>query len=216
MIDPVIEVAGERGFDLWPVLGHRRLTYLALHGGLSDRETGSAVYEILHWFHTDDDGAPATSVDSYLQHALGPYDPEGTQPLAMGGLRFTDATTGVTILPGCCYSIDERIEVYGVLDGGTECWLGHSPDGRLTICDGVVEIVQDTDEPSRGLIRATEGDLRAGMADVEAKLSAFVGRVADWALEHAPAHADRLAEVVALGLVVERRQVSLSRRSENR
>ncbi|MBL0886396.1 hypothetical protein [Myceligenerans indicum] len=132
-IEPVIEVLGDDNFDLWPVVRREGFWYLALHAGLSDVEVGTAVHQMLHRFHTDENGDDAATRDIYMDRALPPTGPDGVVPMAMGGLRFTDLTTGETVLPGRCSSIDERSEVFEVLDGDRPgCGLGHDPDAGLT------------------------------------------------------------------------------------
>ncbi|GAA2227931.1 hypothetical protein GCM10010413_24760 [Promicromonospora sukumoe] len=201
-IDQVIEVLGEDAFDLWPVVGQGGHWYLALHGELSDAEVGTAVHQILRWFHTDENGDEAPSLDVYLGQALGPHDPDGTQPMAMGGPRFTDTSTGDVVIPGCCNSLDERFEILEVLDGGrTECWLGHSPVAAVTLRHGLVEIIQDAEEPASAVLRFSPEEMRGALARAEADLDGFRERVAVWARTHAPEHSGALFDAVAGALV---------------
>ncbi|MBE1878054.1 hypothetical protein [Myceligenerans pegani] len=200
-IEPVIEVLGDDAFDLWPVVGRGGCWYLALHGDLSDAEVGTAVHQILHWFHTDENGDEAASRDIYLDRALGPSDPDGAVPLATGGLQFTDLMSGETVLPGCCYSIDERSEIVDVLDGELPgCWLGHSPDAGVTMRNGNVEITQDAEDSTRPVLCFGPEEVRAALAVAEVDLDGFCDRAATWAAAHVPAHAGRLAEAVARAL----------------
>lgn len=160
------------------------------------------MHQILRWFHTDENGDEAPSLDVYLGWALGPHDPYDTQPMAMGGLRFTDTCTGAAILPGCCYSLDERFEVREVLDGDrTGCWLGHSPTVTLTLRDGLVEIVQDAEDSASPVLRFSPREVYGALARAEADLDGFRERVATWARMHAPTHSGALADAVARALV---------------
>lgn len=200
-IEPVIEVLGDDTFGLWPVVGREGFWYLALHADLSDAEVGTAVHQILRWFHTDENGDEAPSRDVYLDRALGPAEPDGAVPLAMGGLRFTGLTTGETVLPGCCYSIDERSEIVDVLDGDLPgCCLGHSPETGITMRDGIVEITQDAEDSTRPVLRFDSREVRFALARAEAELDGFCDRAATWAATHAPAQADRLALALARAL----------------
>lgn len=217
-IEPVIEVLGDDTFNLWPVVGREGSWYQTLHGDLSDAEVGTAVHQILHWFHTDENGYEAPTLAVYLDRALGQHDPEGTLPMAMGGLRFVDTSTGTVILPGCCYSIDERFEILEVLDGSQPgCWLGHSPDGGIALRDGLVEIVQDAEDPAGAVMRFPSVEVRAALDRAEADLDEYCGRVAIWAVTHAPEQARNLSEAITRALVVGS-QVSgeSSARSESR
>lgn len=199
--EPVIEVFGDDSFDLWPAVGRGGFWYQALHGGMSDAEVGTAVHQVLRWFHTDEKGDDAPTRAVYLSRALGPHDPDGAVPIAMGGLRFTDTNTGASILPGCCYSIDERSEILDVLDGSLPgCWLGHSPDAGVTLRGGLVEIVQDADDPARPVLRFAPEEVRTALTRAEGDLDGFCDRVVAWAREHAPEHADLLPDVVARAL----------------
>lgn len=200
-VEPVVEVLEDDAFDLWPVVGREGFWHLALHGDLPDAEVGTAVHQILRWFHTDENGDEAPSLAAYLGRALGPHDPDGYQPIAMGGLRFIDTGTGTAILPGCCYSIDERFEILDVLDGSQPgCWLGHSPDAGITLRDGLVEIVQDAEDPACPVLRFAPEEVRAALTRTEADLDGFCDRVPTWAATHTPEHAGLLSDAVARAL----------------
>jgi hypothetical protein len=199
--EPVIEVLGDDTFDLWPVVGREGFWYQTLHGDMSDAEVGTAVHQVLRWFHTDEKGDEAANVAVYLGRALGPHDPGDARPLAMGGLRFIETSTGISITPGCCYSIDERSEILDVLDGSLPgCWLGHSPDAGITLRDGLVEIVQDAEDPARPVFRVAPDEARAALAQAEADLDRFCSRLAPWTAAHAPMHAELLPDAVARAL----------------
>lgn len=200
-VEPVLEVLGGTEIELWPVVGRDGFWYLALHGDLTKREVGTAVHQILRWFYTDDEGDPASTVEEYLARALAPYDADDARPLAMGGMQFTDTVTGSTILPGCCYSIDERSELVDVLGGRTAtCWFGHDPDAVLTVRDGLVEIVQDAQDLSRPVLRFPLDQVRVALARAEEDLDRFCDLVTTWAAEHTPAHADALPAGVTRAL----------------
>ncbi len=200
-IEPVVEVLHDAEFDLWPVVGRDGFWYLALHGDLTEPEVGTGVHQILRWFYTDDQGNPAPTVEDYLARALAQHSPGDDQPMAMGGLRFTDTVTGATVLPGCCYSVDERSEVHDVLDGKRPaCWFGHDPDAGLAVRDGLVEIAQDIEDASRPVLQFAADQVRTALARAEVDLDHFCDRTAAWAAVHAPGHVHTLPGVVARAL----------------
>ncbi len=202
-IEPVVEVVGDAEFDLWPVVGRDGFWYLALHGDLTEREVGTALHQVLRWFHTDEQGIGVATVDDYLARALAPRGADDVRPMAMGGMRFTDTATGVTILPGCCYSIDERSEIVDVLDGRRPgCWFGHDPDAGFAIRDGVVEITQDAEDLDQPVLRFAPDEVRTALARAETDLRRFCDCVATWAARHVPKHAHTLPEAVARALEV--------------
>jgi hypothetical protein len=201
-IEPVIEVLGDTEFDLWPVVGRDGSWLLALHGEMREREVGTAVHQILRWFYADDRGRPASTIEEYLARALASHGVDDVQPMAMGGLRFTDVVTGGTILPGCCFSIDERSEMSDVLDGKrSECWLGHIPSVGVTVRDGLFEVAQDTEDPTQPVLTFDLDEARAAFAGAEADLDRFCDRATTWAAEMIPGHTRRIRDSIAGALV---------------
>lgn len=200
-IEPVVEVLGDAEFDLWPVVGRDGSWYQVLHGDLTEREVGTAVHQVLRWFYDDDQGSPAQTIEDYLGRALAPHGPGDAQLMASGGVRFTDTVTGATILPGCCYMVDERSEILDVVDGRRPgCWLGHDPDGGMTLREGVVEITQASEGRRPTLLRFPADEVRAAFDRSESDLDRFCDLVLTWATTHTPGQAHTLTNAVARAL----------------
>ncbi|EGD42317.1 hypothetical protein NBCG_03394 [Nocardioidaceae bacterium Broad-1] len=202
-VDIVIETADEIGFSLWPVLGGNKFTHVALSRECSDREIGSAVHAVLHWFYLDENLKPAQTITDYLERALDPSPQDPTRPLGWGGPRFTYGAT--TIVPGCCLSIDERHELRDSLTANSGVWLGHDPSIGVTLEHGVATVVQDDGDEGDDItaqIQTSERELKAALDAADVRLSEFIERAGGWAARYAPNYAKSLTEALASALAV--------------
>ncbi|RPF21441.1 hypothetical protein [Myceligenerans xiligouense] len=202
-VEAVLEVPAETDFVLWPTSGIRELTYMRLHGAMTDVEVGSAIRALMEWTY-DVYADREASIDRYLETGLAPPSRQDEVRETEGGLRFADPQQGVTIDVGCCAGLDDRESVYNFLDGAPNWSAGHDPSPSGYRADGLVRIVQDeTDEASESLV-CTEAELRRELVSVETDLVAFVDLVAQWATRHAPAVGEALAAEIARALEIGR------------
>ena len=205
-VEAVVEVGYDQGFTFWPTLGTGRLGPVALSGDLTDEQVGSVVQAILHWFYWDEKNEAAASIPVYLGRVAAALadsnDP--TRPLAFGGPSFADVTSGTTMLPGCCVSLDERSEVYDVLAGESAgAWLGHSPDTGLTVTGGRVIITQDFDDGTSARIDAAPEAVEAALATMEADVDGFLSKLRPWAARHTPGYEDEVLAAITEAVVIE-------------
>ncbi|MEW2505181.1 hypothetical protein AB0878_32410 [Amycolatopsis sp. NPDC047767] len=186
-MQPVVEVHARDGFALWPVSEARTDGYLALSGELTPLEVGTALMCVVGCNDVDpgDDGRPprpANALESFL-HGLLTFD----SLFAAGGLKVTDAATGVVSWPGCCSGLEEWRDWNQVFAFGGSVCLGHGP---LAERDGeIVRITADATPTGSPVIEVPAGELRHLLAGVERDLAAFLALAADWAYRHLPRHA---------------------------
>ncbi|OLF04820.1 hypothetical protein BLA60_38905 [Actinophytocola xinjiangensis] len=195
VLEPVLEVVPPEGFALWPVAGIERFGLLALGGGLTEDEIGTAVLGIAAYNHDAGDPHPPTDPLGAFLHGLITVD----EPLAAGGLRVTDATAGVTLVPGCCTGLEDRRDWYGVLDGGYG-FFGHEPSPSAERHGDTVRLTVDTDLRDSPVIELPAATLRELLAGAERDLTAFLGLVTAWAARHLPEHADPVVSAIARAL----------------
>lgn len=202
VVDAVVEVGfDEDGFGLWPITAAPRLHHLPLNGGLTDAEIGSVVQSALHWFYRDEDDRFATTVESYLDQMDLITEVEGITPMLFGGLRFIEPATWVTVLPGCCVSVDERSEVHDVLAGSAAgAWLGHDPDTRIIIEADKVVIDQLVDDIVTAKIVCSPETIRKELGATEQAVSDFLSTLATWAERHVSENKSRLVSAVSQGI----------------
>lgn len=205
-VEAVVEVGYDKGFTFWPTLGTRRHGPVALSGDLTDEQVGSVVQAILHWFYWDEHNEAAASIPIYLDRVAAALADNNhpTRPLAFGGPCFVDVSSGTTMLPGCCLSVDERSEVFDVLAGESAgAWLGHSPDTGLTVTDGRVVITQDFDDGTSARIDAAPAAVEAALATMEADVDAFLSTLRPWAARHTPGYEDEVVAAIAEAVVID-------------
>lgn len=201
VVEPVVVAGSDKGFALWPTLGLWDQVLVPLHGAMSDVDAGSAVHTLLWWLDEDVDPDSATSADGLVATTLDAFDRNpGVDDPGSTLLRFSDPATGTTFETGCCFGLTDRGRVHDTLGDRSDevtSGLGHTPDVRLTVHGDTVRLDADTSDPDSPVLHSTREALGDQVTRVEERLDAFVGRVADWATDHAPAHRDRLAASVA-------------------
>ncbi len=197
VLQPVLEVHAPDGFALWPVDGTRPYAFLPLSGGLAPAEVGTAVMSIADCNNVEpeDDGRPLRPADPLggFLHGLLTKD----HLFASGGLRITDTTTGVTLLPGCCNGLDERHHWREVLDGDGCASFGHDPSPLAERDGDTVRLTVDAEDESSPVIEVSVGDLRRLLAGAERDLDDFLRLAAGWVALHLPGHASPV--ISALG-----------------
>lgn len=187
----VLEILREDEFTLWPVAEYERFHFMPLHGGLEPAEIGTAVTQIADYtdFVTDDSHyprpRPTEPLGAFLHGLLAMDDPE-----APGGVRFTDTTTGVTVLPGCCGALEEWRGWYDIADGGS-AFFGHNPSafGELTGDMVWLSVDVDVEDADSQTIDLPVTELRRLLAGVETDLIEFLRSTAAWAAWYVPDHA---------------------------
>ncbi|MFE3505361.1 hypothetical protein [Kitasatospora sp. NPDC059160] len=190
VMQPVLEARLLDGFDLWPVAGTGAAGFLALDGGLSPAEVGTAVMLVARCNDVDPDvdpdggrpPRPADPLDSFL-HGLLTFE----QVYAAGGLRVTDRASGIEFQPGCCDGLEDWRDWHGLLEHGGLVGYGHEPVSPLAERFGsTVRLTVNADQPDSPVIVLPVADLGGLLAGVERDLGAFLGLAGDWARQHLP------------------------------
>ncbi|MHA7133808.1 hypothetical protein [Oerskovia turbata] len=192
---PVLEVPRDERFSLWPVAPTG--WFLELDGSLAPAEVGAAVRAVAAVFSSEaGQPVPEGQVERFLEGML-----TAEHVFVFGGLRMEDDSTGVVVAPGCCSSLDEWREWFGLLDGkGVD--LGHSPSPGGELVDGVVRLTVDVEHADSPTIEVPAVEVRRLLAGVERDLTGFVAAVSVWAGRHAPSRAADLVTVLARALDV--------------
>ena len=97
-----------------------------------------------------------------------------------GGLLVRDTTTGVVIEPGCCCGLEDWRDWQDLLDGGA-VWLGHSPDPKLDVVDGIARMWPDEDHTDGPACELPLAELPGHLARVRGELMGFLELVRRWA-----------------------------------
>ncbi|WP_125776801.1 hypothetical protein [Antribacter gilvus] len=190
VMEAVLEVGTPEPFTLWPVAAAHG--YLPLRGGLLDAEIGLAVQSFAY-SNDEPRSTPAASASEFLRTVL-----LKDQPVAFGGYRVTDTTTGVALQPGCCSDLDEASGLRDLLRGTAGgVFLGHDPSPEAVIEGNAVHLFTDDDEPGRRVIELGVDDLHRLLDGVKQDLRTFLEDLADWAVAHAPAHRAALVDSFA-------------------
>ncbi|MBM7857419.1 hypothetical protein [Lentzea nigeriaca] len=159
------------GFPDWPT-GPYSDGDVVLSGRMSREEIGTALAAIAQYNNGQEVGpdGPALLGGLLEQEAI----------IMSGGLLVRDTRTGVVVEPGCCQGFEDWRDWRGVLDG-RHPWLGHSPDPKVEIGDGLVRVWPDdrrTDGPACEIPLA---ELPGHLAAVRQDLLGFLELVRKWA-----------------------------------
>lgn len=174
--EAVIELTDHAGFAGWPTSRGVGFGYGRLHEGLTVEEVGSVVWSFLDANHGFD-------------------DPDADGATVLGGVRFTDTTTGVVLMPGCCSDLSGRFDlVRSVADGAGDPWLGHEPSPAVQFSENEVRFVVDTERTAEVAFTATLDEARAALEPIEGDLMGFLRTLEQWAVVHVQ---DRADDVVA-------------------
>ncbi|WP_229818870.1 hypothetical protein [Streptomyces lateritius] len=200
VMQPVLETYASDGFAFWPVAEGQPFGYLALSGGLTSAEVGTAVRRIAECNDIDPDPnagddrppRPADRLGSFL-HGLLTFD----SLFAAGGLRVTDSSTGVTLLPGCCNGLENWRDWSTVLDGSGPVFFGHDPDPGAELFGDTVRLVIDVEQSDSPVIELPAIELRRLLGGVERDLADFLALTAEWASRQLPDHSHSVVAALA-------------------
>ncbi|MFJ7250510.1 hypothetical protein ACIQWA_38525 [Kitasatospora sp. NPDC098652] len=190
VMQPVLEARPLDDFDLWPVADTGSTEFLALDGGLSPAEVGTAVLLVARCNGSgpdlDPEGErpprPADPLGSFLYGLLTVED-----VYAAGGLRVTDRATGIVFQPGCCDGLEDWRDWHGLAEHGGLVGYGHEPVSPVAERFGsTVRLTVNADEPDSPVIVLPVVDLGGLLAGVERDLADFLGLAADWARQYLP------------------------------
>ncbi|MEW2390995.1 hypothetical protein AB0933_21815 [Streptomyces venezuelae] len=204
MMQPVLETYTPDGFDLWPVAEVESFGFLPLSGELSPDEVGAAVMRIADCNDVSamdgPDGGhtprPAGPLDSFL-HGLLTLD----DPIASGGLRVIDDSTGVTFLPGCCDGLEDWRDWHRLIDRGGLLGFGHDPVSPTAERFGdTVRLTVNVEESDSPVIELGVPELRHLLVGVERDLTGFLALAAEWSSAHLPDHCTAVTTAVARSL----------------
>jgi hypothetical protein len=187
MMDAVLETYEVTDFSLWPVADLSAPHLLALSGGMSATELGTAM-AVLTGYNDGDESSGSVPED----HAgrIGRLVTT-ERVIAPGGLRLRDAATGVTASPGCCSGLEDWRDWLGLVNG-EEPWLGHDPTPHIEHLGAKVRLWPDEDHPRANFIHLPLDRLPELLGSVRDQLVGFLAAVKEWAAQHAPALAARL------------------------
>ncbi|WP_426402950.1 hypothetical protein ACN9M0_01375 [Streptomyces sp. R-07] len=200
LVQPVLELRAHDGFTLWPISASAPYGFLPLSGALDDVEVGTAVMRIAACNDLDPEdedraARPPDPLGSFL-HGLLTMD----DLFASGGLRITDTSTGVTLLPGCCNGLDERRDWSEVLDGDGWASFGHDPSPFAERHGDDVRLTVDAERDDSPVIELPVVRLRRLLDAAEQDLVDFLGVAAEWAVRVLPDHAVAVSAALARAL----------------
>lgn len=202
VMEPVLEVLPTEGFTLWPVARVGSYGFLPLSGELTPAEVGTAVMGIARWNDTDPehDGRPPRPTDPLgaFLHGLLTHD----NVFAAGGMRVTDRSTGVTLLPGCCNGLEDWREWYEVADGHGRACFGHDPGPCAERLAGTVRLTVDVERSDSPVIELSVAELRRLLDDAGQDLADFHALAAAWVSAQLPDVAAPVAAALALAMPV--------------
>lgn len=201
-MQPVLEISGPEGFDLWPVAEIEPYSFLPLGGTLAPDEIGTAVMALASCNDVDPDDdrppRPADPLGSFL-HGLLTLDPL----FASGGLRVTDTDTDTVLVPGCCSGLEDRDEWWEVVDGrSSAAGFGHDPSPLVERHGDTVHLTVDTEADTSPTIRVPVADLRRLLTGAERDLATFLRLATRWTAAHLPGRSEELSRAITRALTL--------------
>ncbi|WP_327215834.1 hypothetical protein, partial [[Kitasatospora] papulosa] len=192
IVNAVLETPDTVDFSLWPVADLPPYQFMALSGGMSPLEVGSALAMLADYnSRTGDDDRPVMDASEAIRRLL-----ETDKVIAPGGLRFDDTRINAIVQPGCCCGLEDWREWLDVA-GGETLWLGHDPSPRLEHADGIVQLWPDggdaQETPPGQPIDIVAGDLLGILHTVQEGLQGFLALTMKWAARQSPTLAADLA-----------------------
>ena len=119
-------------------------------------------------------------------------------PVAAGGLRVVDDSTGTTFVPGCCDGLEDWREWRRLFSAGGIIGYGHPPVSPLAERVGdTILLTVDAEQDDSPTIELTDQDLSRMLAGVEGDLTGLLALVADWAQQHLPGRETALTAAIA-------------------
>ncbi|MGW4229253.1 hypothetical protein ACWEF9_08185 [Streptomyces sp. NPDC004980] len=199
-MQPVLEIGRSDGFALWPVVESRRVGHLPLGGGLTAAEVATAVMRIAGCNDIDPehDGRPPRPADplgSFL-HGLLTFD----ELFAAGGMRVTDSSTGITLLPGCCNGLEDWRDWHEVLGERACASFGHDPDPLAERLGDTVRLTVDAERSDSPVIELSATELGRLLDGAERDLAAFLALAGAWVSENLPGHSAPVTAALARAL----------------
>ncbi|WP_406054354.1 hypothetical protein OG462_03610 [Streptomyces sp. NBC_01077] len=197
VMQPVLEIYTPDGFDLWPVAEIDPFGFLPLHGALSSAEVGTAMMRIADCNDSDPDGdrppRPADAFGSFL-HGLLTFD----DPIAAGGLRVSDNSTGVVFLPGCCDGLEDWRNWHHLIEEGSLLGFGHDPVSPIAERFGeTVRLTVNAEQNDSPVIELSVTELRHLLDGAGRDLADFLGLAAGWASRYLPDHSASVTAALA-------------------
>lgn len=190
-LDPVIAVRALDGFRLWPIAAVEP-EWMVLDGSLDGPQIGTAVAVIAAYnSHSQAEPGDAKSPKGFLRDLL-----KTDSPIAEGGLRLTDTTTGAVVVPGCCFGLESWREWYGAVKDERP-WLGHDPWPTATRSGSELVVTADNDAQGSAVIVAPAEELLRLWATVERHLVEFHRAAARWAAAQIPGQARAVSHTLA-------------------
>lgn len=201
-MQPVLEISGPEGFDLWPVAEIEPYDFLPLGGTLAPDEIGTAVMALASCNDVDPDDdrppRPADPLGGFL-HGLLTLDPL----FASGGLRVTDTDTTTVLVPGCCSGLEDRGEWWEVVDGhSSAAGFGHDPSPFVERHGDTIHLTVDTEADASPTIRVPVTDLRRLLTGAERDLAAFLRLATRWTAAHLPDRSEELSRAITRALTL--------------
>lgn len=167
--------------ELLPVIEHLTepragapLDWLVLSADASD-ETIAAIVDSLALYN---DILGAT-----LDETLGNLESHG-HLVVSGGIRAI--APGFDLVPSCCCGLESWRDWYGIEPGGQSPWLGHDPAPYVDCTPDEAILWTDGPEHSGPSLSVSYADLSSALAEVQAALTGFVGRLEAWLAANAP------------------------------
>ncbi|MET7280889.1 hypothetical protein ABZS29_21820 [Kribbella sp. NPDC005582] len=193
-MQPVLELTGPYGFDLWPVAASGPDDWFPLSGELTPLEVGTAVWRVVDYNDGPEGAArPADPLDAFLYGML-----TADLPVVAGGLRVVDDSTGTTFVPGCCDGLEDWREWRRLFSAGGRIHYGHPPVSPLAERrgDGILLTV-DAEQDGSPTIELTDAELTRMLAGVERDLTDFLALVVAWAPQHLPGREAAVTNAIA-------------------
>ncbi|MGW5738456.1 MULTISPECIES: hypothetical protein [Streptomyces] len=177
IMDAILETHGAEGFVLWGVAEPSEERLLRLSGDLSERQVGTAMAVLAEYgkgprVPGENDARDGMELVRRLVAA--------ECVVAPGGLRVRDTATGVTVLPGCCFGLENWRDWIELLDGG-EPWFGHDPEPHAEHLGAVIRMWPDAAHPEATPVDIPRAELRRLLGSVQDDLVAFLNSVQGWA-----------------------------------
>ena len=128
-------------------------------------------------------------------------DPDADGATLFGGVRITDMSTGVVLVPGCSSDMSGRFElVQCAADGTGAPWLGHSPSPAVQFSGDKVRLVVDAERTEEVAFTAALDEVRVALDTIEGDLRGFIATLETWAAVHMPDRADDVAACYRRGI----------------
>jgi hypothetical protein len=182
MMQGVVEVPRfDNGSAPWPIAAVAPGSWLVLDAGCTAEQVGLFVATLAERIDVASPGGRDEVVDALLAEKT---------LIVSGGLRLSDTSAGVEIVPGCCCGLEDWREWIRILTGGSP-WLGHDPGPGVEVMGEELRVWQDggpNREPGRWADQRAEQRvdlprraLPQHLSGVQRDLVGFLDALARWA-----------------------------------